>query len=201
VRPELKPLLWVGAATLAAVLLVLFFRNREDVPAGPAGRAETAEAHAAPGRPARERAAPRPDAEPLPWQRPSGEDTAPGRGLAAGAPGAAPAMDRAQLLAAMQVQLERNQAAADTALQRIDEVQASGQAPPGVDLDALRENLMIAKQAQALAMELARTNSEPDTPARDEKIASIVGRLQALQARLQRGTAAGPAPAPASRSP
>lgn len=94
-------------------------------------------------------------------------------------------MDRGQLMARMQEQLQRNQATADAALQRIDQIQASGEVPAGVDLPALRENLMLAKQAQALAIELTRANSEPDTPAREQKIAGIVVQLQALQTRLQ----------------
>jgi hypothetical protein len=199
VRPELKPLLWAGAATLAAVLLVAFLRPRTDPQAAPAAGAVVAEPAIPAAAP--EHRASDSEAGPLPWQRSSAAD-----GVSAGAsaharPGPGGAMDRAQFMAAMQVQLQRNQAAADAALQRIAEVQASGQAPEGVDLDALRDNLQIAKQAQALAMELARIGGEADTPERAQKIAAITPQLLALQSRLQHDMASRPGAyaAPASQ--
>lgn len=202
-KPELKPLLWVGAATLAAVLLVGVLRTRGERPAAAPADIAAADpgiiASAAP----QERRASGSEAGPLPWQRSLDQDMLPG-GISSGArPRTAEAMDRAQFMAAMEVQLQRNQVAADAALQRIAEVQASGQAPEGVDLDALRDNLQIAKQAQSLAMELARIGGEPDTPARAQKIATITAQLQALQARLQQGIALQPGasatPAPKTR--
>jgi hypothetical protein len=181
VRPEFKPLLWIGAATLAAVLVIGFVRTGKDLPDQPLPGMAQDPTEAAPRPPARAAGDRVAVAGPLPWQRGLAGDTA----SVGTAPRDGQAMDRAQFMATMQTQLQRNQAAADAALQRIAEVQASGQVPEGVDLDALRDNLLIAKQAQSLAMELARTGAEPDSPARAQKVAAITSQLQLLQARLQ----------------
>lgn len=199
-RPELKPLLWVGAATLVAVLAVGMLRARADRTEAPAPATAEEPQPAAP--PVPQRSVTGSDAGPLPWQRDLGTGTARGADAlpAPAAPGAS--MDRAQFMATMETQLQRNQMAADAALQRIAEVQASGQVPEGVDLEALRGNLQIAKQAQSLAMELARAGGEADSPARQQKIAAITAQLQALQTRLQAQAALQPASSalPATRN-
>lgn len=184
-RPELKPLLWAGGATLVAVLLIGYARTRTTTAAPAAITPAPVIASIDPinTQPHPARAS---DAGPLPWQRAPDHGASTRHAGDSTRPAAAQAsMDRAQIMATMQVQLQRNQIATDAALQRIDELQASGQAPQDLDLDALRGNLQIARRAQSLAMELARSSGEPDTPERARKIADITAQLQALQAQLQ----------------
>jgi len=181
-----RPLLWIGGVTVAVVLLVSLLRTHQDrTEATPAARVDaSAEPIATTRQP--DRPSLRPESGPLPWQR-SVDGATPRSGTAptSSGPQQPQPMDRAQFMAAMQVQLQRNQVAADAALKRIAEVEASGRAPEGVDLGALRDNLEMAKQAQSLAMELARLSGEPDTPGRRQKVAAITDQLQALQGRLQ----------------
>lgn len=181
-----RPLLWIGGVTVAVVLLISLLRTHQDRIEPPPAAATDAPPEPVATTQQPERSSRRPESEPLPWQGPV--DGAASNSSAApilNAPQEPRQMDRAQFMAAMQVQLQRNQVAADAALKHIAEVQASGQTPDGVDLDALRDNLQIAKQAQSLAMELARISGEPDTPERRQKVAAITGQLQALQGRLQ----------------
>lgn len=141
-----------------------------------------------------EPAAPAPPAmEPAPWEQ---AQPAPGPGNANAAGGLAgaigmpqqaatsPAATRAQL-ATIREQSQRNIAMVDGLLRELDALETSGKAEPGMQLDALRDNLTIARRAQVLALELADSTQQPDSPSRRQRTSEIVAELQQLQGRLR----------------
>jgi len=92
-------------------------------------------------------------------------------------------------------QSDHNKREAGELLRQIDAMKASGQAPRDVNLDALRDNLLIAMRAQALAREIAELTQQADTPARRRRTEEITHELQQLQSQLRYdvgGTAAAP---------
>lgn len=205
---QYKPLLWLaGALVVAGLVLVFALRSGAD---RAADAADTAPA-----------AAPAPDASPAavpaapvatdtpPWmggqgsgaQRPGAPAAT--RALSAVAPAVPSAAEQARTVAKLREQAEQNERTADDLLRQIDALQASGQAPPGVNLDALRSNLLVTKRAQVLARELAELTQRPDDPDRQARIAAITAELQQLQGQLRYDvrspTAAAPAAAPGGR--
>ena len=190
-----SPLLWIGTVTLAAILLISMLHMRQNrtnpqpskSPALPVPIASTSQ---------QEHSRIRQESGPLPWQQSfnasksnSGSSPSKSNLQATNRP-----LNRTQLMASMQSQLQRNQITVDAALKRIAEVQASGTAPAGVDLNALRNSLQISKQAQSLAMKLVEVSGERDTPERRQRIADITDELQAIQAQLQQEMTLPPAP-------
>jgi hypothetical protein len=200
-----KPLLWLGAIVLAGVLLITFVR-------GGGGRiapsaAPAAQTPASATAPAGNTTASNPATDTPPWMANApGGVQAPGassRALANGArhlPGPAEA---ARAVAQVRAQAERNERAADELLRQIDSMQASGQVPPGVNVQALRNNLMVAKRAQALAREMAELTQQAGGPARDQRVEEITQELQQLQTQLRYdvGGPAGAAPASTGGNP
>ncbi len=189
-KPAHKPLLW-GAAVIAVGLLVLLavrsMRNA-DAPALPHVPAAPAEAAAAPG------AAAMPASDTPPWMQPgaANDGTALSRTGAATAPVASPA-EIGKSIAHIRQQSAQNIRSADELLAQLDEMEKSGKVPPDVRLDALRNNLIVAKQAQQLARELAESTQQPDSPQQRQRHAEIVAELQQLQGRLRYDVGMAPA--------
>ncbi len=190
--PSRKPLLlWTAAVIATGLLVVLAVRSlgpQEAAPAAavaPAVPSQTAQAAQHPASTADE-AAP-------PWmQQGSAIASATRVGNAAPSEAASPAAIT-QSLARIRQQSEHNTRAADELLAQIDALEKSGKAPADVRLDALRDNLLIAKQAQALAREMAESTQLPDSPQRRQRNAEIIAELQQLQGRLRYDVAATPA--------
>ncbi|MGB3392074.1 MAG: hypothetical protein WA956_01245 [Stenotrophomonas sp.] len=106
------------------------------------------------------------------------------------------ASEIARAVVQVREQAARNERNADELLRQIDAMKASGQVPQGVNLDALRNNLLVSKRAQALAREIAELTQKADTPARQKRIEDITHELQGLQSQLRYdvgGAAAAPA--------
>ncbi|MGE4459955.1 MAG: hypothetical protein AB7D31_11920 [Stenotrophomonas sp.] len=89
---------------------------------------------------------------------------------------------------------------ADDLLAQLDQLEKSGKAPADVRLDALRNNLLIAKRAQALAVELAESTQKPDSPAQRQRNAAILAELQQLQGQLRYDVAPANLPAAPGRA-
>lgn len=188
-----KPLLWLGGIVIAGVLLIAVLRAGSDRAAPMREQAVAVQAPAAaPPAPAADAAIDTP-----PWL------TAPGagasnatRGLPAPGQRAPTAEETARAVAQLREQALRNERNADELLRQLDAMKASGQAPPGVDLDALRNNLLVTKRAQVLARELAELTQRPDAPDRRQRILSISTELQQLQSQLRYDVGTGAAAAP-----
>lgn len=181
---------WVAAAIALGLAVVFVVRglggSDGDVPAAPAEPAAAAAiqvpmVEAEPALPPMERA---------PWEQ--GTATMPPALAAAIATvprGAAPATpdpeDIAASIATIREQSQRNVALVEGLLQELDALEKSGQAPPGLEFGALRENLEVARRAQALALELAESTQQPDSPAKAQRHQEIITELQQLQGRLR----------------
>lgn len=186
-----KPLLWAAAAIAGGIVLVLAIRGLggdtpAPAPAVPAPVAPIADEPALEAAPALPHTAER-----APWEL--GQPAAPSRATAATAAslsGRVPAQtmspaEAAASIATIRQQSQRNVAMVDQLLVELDDLEKSGQAPPGMEFNALRGNLAIAKRAQVLALELAESSQLPDTPARRQRTGEIVAELQQLQGQLR----------------
>jgi len=187
-NPRYRPLLWTLGAIALGLALVLTMRGlatREDAPPAPIDAPSAVDAAARPAAPAAA------VEDTPPWLQ--GATTAPGTpgGSAVGLTpltGAMPASDLADPVAAIatiRVQAQRNVQAVDDLMTQLDALEASGQTPPDVKLDALRDNLKVARRAQQLALELAESTQQPESPLREQRTAQIIAELQALQAQVQ----------------
>ncbi|MBN8799070.1 MAG: hypothetical protein J0H45_06895, partial [Stenotrophomonas nitritireducens] len=103
-------------------------------------------------------------------------------------------------LADIRQKSEHNIRAADDMLAQLDALEKSGKVPPDLRLDALRNNLVIAKRAQSLARELAESTQLPDSPQRRQRNAEIVAELQQLQGQLRYDVAPAGLPTAADRT-
>ena len=119
---------------------------------------------------------------------------------AAAAPPAAAATDIGRSLADIRLKSGNNMRMADDLLAQLDQLEKSGKAPADVRLDALRNNLLIAKRAQALAVELAESTQKPDSPAQRQRNAAILAELQQLQGQLRYDVAPANLPAAPGRA-
>lgn len=123
---------------------------------------------------------------PAPWER-SGAARADTRPHVA-ADGALPAIpapfDASAQVATIRSQSKQNLALLDDLVDEIDVLEKSGRAPADMQLGNLRENLDIARRAQLLALELAESMQQPDTPARRQRTEAIVAELQHLRSQL-----------------
>lgn len=196
-KPNHKALLLGGAAIAFGALVIVigrgFVGNEQ---AAPVDRIDT---HAS-AAPAPMPAAVTGEATP-PWlQDPAASGTT-AIARIAGAD-AAPAVNPADIeksLVELRRKSEHNTRAADEMLAQLDTLEKSGQVPPDVRLDALRNNLVIAKRAQVLALELAESTRQTDGTQRDQRNAEIIAELQQLQAKL-RYDVGGPAAPAAGRA-
>ncbi|KRG88301.1 hypothetical protein ABB34_00410 [Stenotrophomonas daejeonensis] len=82
---------------------------------------------------------------------------------------------------------------ADEMLMQLDALEKSGKAAADVPLDALRNNLIVAKRAQLLAREMAESTQLPDSPQRRLRNAEIIAELRQLQGQLRYDVGAVPA--------
>jgi len=190
VKSLTKPLLWLGGiVVVGAALVILIPRGTEPSPA-PAPETTASSPPAQTGQPA----TPPPAAgtgtgsDTLPWMNPnaaSQQTAAATRARSAINPPQPSASEVARAVVAVREQAIHNERTADELLRQIDAMKASGQAPKGVNLDALRSNLLVAKRAQALARELAELTQQADTPARKKRIEDITHELQGLQSQLR----------------
>ncbi|KAF1687280.1 hypothetical protein B1992_04685 [Pseudoxanthomonas broegbernensis] len=202
---QYKPLLWLaGVLVVVGLVLVFALRAGSDRAAAPA----PADAPAVP--PAASAAAPAPaaaaaPAETPPWLSGGQKAAAPAvtRALSAVAPHVPSAAEQTRKVAELREQAMRNERTADDLLRQIDAMKASGQAPPGVNLDALRSNLVVTKRAQVLARELAELTQQPETSDGQQRILAITAELQQLQSQLRYdvGTPAAVAPAVPAAQP
>ena len=202
-------LLWLaGAAIVAGLVLVFALRTGTErtepatsAPAPAAAAATTAHTPAAP-------------AATVPTDTPPWLGGGSGGSQKAGAPAATRALsaisapapsaaEQARTVATLREQAVRNERTADELLRQIDTMQATGQTPPGVNLEALRSNLLVTKRAQVLARELAELTQQPQGADRQQRILAITSELQQLQGQLRYDvgtpTAAVPASPPGGR--
>ncbi len=177
-----KPLLW-GAGLIAGGALAMLAARHFGGDAAPVVSAPAA-APAATTSAAAD--APLPNQDTPPWMQ--AEPTAGGTAIQRAASAAAPpasAADIGRSLADMRLKSDHNVRMADDLLAQLDQIEKSGKAPPDVRLDALRNNLLIAKRAQSLAVELAESTQKPDSPAQRQRNADILAELQQLQGQLR----------------
>lgn len=190
-----KPLLWgVGlAAGGALALLAARHFGGDAAPPAPAPAGAAAASAAPLAAPAREETPPWMQAEPV------AGGTALPRAAAATAP-AASATDIGRSLADIRLKSDHNVRMADDLLAQLDQLEKSGKTPPDVRLDALRNNLLIARRAQSLAVELAESTQKPDSPAQRQRNADILAELQQLQGQLRYDVAPAGLPAVPGRT-
>lgn len=191
-NPAHKPLLWGTAVIAVGLLVILAVRSAgkdEPLPvtAAPVSLpSETVSTAAA-------TSSTSPGDETPPWMQPgSATASAAQARLPATATAVASPAEIQQSLVRIRQQSEHNTRTADELLAQLDALEKSGKAPPDVRLDALRDNLLIAKQAQALARELAESTQLPDSPQRRQRHEEIIAELQQLQGRLRYDVAASP---------
>lgn len=192
-----KPLLW-GAGLIAGgalAILAVLHSGDDATPAAPVAAAVQADSAAA------EPQAAQAGADTPPWMQaePAAAGTAMQRAAAA-APPAAAATDIGRSLADIRLKSGNNMRMADDLLAQLDQLEKSGKAPADVRLDALRNNLLIAKRAQALAVELAESTQKPDGPAQRQRNAAILAELQQLQGQLRYDVAPSNLPAAPGRA-
>lgn len=193
-----KPLLWGTGLIAGGALAILAVRHSGDAGAPAAPLAAAAQADAAAG----------PQATPAgtdtpPWLQadaPAGGSAMPRAAAAAPPPAAATATDIGRSLADIRLKSGNNMRMADDLLAQLDQLEKSGKAPADVRLDALRNNLLIAKRAQALAVELAESTQKPDSPAQRQRNAAILAELQQLQGQLRYDVAPANLPAAPGRA-
>jgi len=193
-----KPLLWGAGLVAGGALAILAVRHSGDdaTPAAPVAAAVQADSAAA------EPQAAQAGADTPPWvqaEEPAAAGTAMQRAAAA-APPAAAATDIGRSLADIRLKSGNNMRMADDLLAQLDQLEKSGKAPADVRLDALRNNLLIAKRAQALAVELAESTQKPDSPAQRQRNAAILAELQQLQGQLRYDVAPANLPAAPGRA-
>ncbi|MGW8127684.1 MAG: hypothetical protein ACWGG5_04920 [Stenotrophomonas sp.] len=194
-----KPLLWGAGLIAGGALAILAVRHSGDdaTPAAPVAAAVQADSAAA------EPQAAQAGADTPPWmqaEEPAAAGTAMQRAAAAAPPPAAAATDIGRSLADIRLKSGNNMRMADDLLAQLDQLEKSGKAPADVRLDALRNNLLIAKRAQALAVELAESTQKPDSPAQRQRNAAILAELQQLQGQLRYDVAPANLPAAPGRA-
>lgn len=183
-----KPLLWAGALVGVGILLLVLLKWRGAEAPAPAAAPETTLA-AQPAAQATVPAAQDADNQPPPWMQGAMQP----QGTAAAAASAVPAFgNRAPSRAELNQALERirekslqNERAADAMLQQLDTLQASGKLPPGINADALRDNLKIARRTQVLSRELGELINAPAGTETKTRMDAIVAELQQLQKQLR----------------
>lgn len=185
-NPRHTPLAWAAAALAAGIVVLLLVRGMggEATPASEAAPVERVQ----PAAPVAVPTGPEPAGDPAPWERaqPQAPATVPGTSGEAGRPAAVPeGFDADAQIATIRTQSRQNLAMVDDLLREIDALEASGKAAPEMQLGALRQNLGIARRAQVLALELAESTQQPDTPARRQRTDAIVAELQQLQGQLR----------------
>ncbi|AUZ55796.1 hypothetical protein B1L07_12715 [Stenotrophomonas acidaminiphila] len=193
-----KPLLWGTGLIAGGALAILAVRHSGDAAAPAAPPAAAAQAQAA----AEPQATPA-GADTPPWLQAdaSAGGSAMQRAAAATSPPvAATATDIGRSLADIRLKSGNNMRMADDLLAQLDQLEKSGKAPADVRLDALRNNLLIAKRAQALAVELAESTQKPDSPAQRQRNAAILAELQQLQGQLRYDVAPANLPAAPGRA-
>ncbi len=186
-NPRHKPLLLACVVIVVGAVLVLIFRNgagqiaeQNPMPAPAAEATASSPEAAAP-------ASSTPPADAFPWENNPPQPAA----MPPEPPVIQPqAQTPAQIMgpenvAALREQVRKGQATADGMLRQLDELEAAGQAPKDMDIPALRNNVRIAKQAQALAMEMVDLTEKPDSPEKTRRIEEILAELQQLQGQLK----------------
>ena len=188
-NPRHRPLLWAGGAIIAGACVLVAVRGFSDADADSA-RAEAAPPPIALEAPSLTQAAPASDGAPAPWElapsRPSAGAAPAGAPLPVDAGTAAPgSAETVQAINDIRRQSQENVRNTDELLRQIDAWEQAGQTPAGVNLDALRNNLVVARRAQMLAQELAESTQLADTPQRRQRRDEIVAELQQLQQQLR----------------
>jgi hypothetical protein len=201
------PLLWLGGIVMVGLVLVALVRNGSSPAPVEAEQANdgvaAASTQAGPG--VTDTAPTTAATETPPWMGAGATGpqypTAASRALSAPGQRAPVPGQVAQAVAQIREQAARNEHNADELLRQIDTMKASGQVPPGVNLDAVRNNLLVAKRAQSLAREMAELTQQADAPARQQRIADITRELQQLQSQLRYDVSAPGAAAAATAPP
>lgn len=197
-NPRYKPFVWVGAAIAVGLVLVLITRgvgSGEPLQQSAQDAAGPSLQPASPGQ-----AAPLdlPPPEPTPpWaQAAAGVSAAGVPSASVAAPGQLPALsaqDTNAAIASIRQQSQHNMTMADSLLKELDQLERSGNAPADMNVAALRTNLVIAKRAQVLALELAESTQQPESEARQRRTEAIVAELQSLQGKLRYDVGGAPA--------
>lgn len=185
-QQQRKPLLWLAGAVLAGAALVFALRSgtRQEALPGTGDVAAPAPVADAPDAPAITPAPASPDTPPWLAAPPSAPPVLGRRSQATSEPVMTPE-ESAQAVARIRAQAATNERALDALIAQIDTLKSSGQVQPGVDIDALRANLVVARKAQALAQEMAELTQQPNTPARQQQLNAITSQLQQLQSQLR----------------
>ncbi len=203
-KPGYRSLLWTAAVIAVGILVVMAVRSvgNDDAGAVAPQAPSTAAAVAAAEDPAA--AAPQAAAETPPWMQhdaaPAATGTALAQAVAGGAPPAAAMIEVGKSIADIRQQSQHSIRMADDLLLQLDALEKSGKAPPEMRIDALRNNLVVAKRAQLLARELAESTQLPDSPQRRQRHAEIVNELQQLQGQLRYDVTVAPPAAAAGRA-
>ena len=194
-NPRYKPLL-LGAAVIALGALLVMLLPRKPATAVAGNDLQTvAQADVAAVADASTQMAVQAQTEAFPWERNATRgNAAPVVAAVAAPPAMMPALDEPSL-AAVRQQVVQSQQATEGLLQKIDQMEASGQVPKDVDLGALRTNVAIARRAQTLTLELLALNQQPDSTARAQRAQAIVTELQQLQTSLRTDVTSGNVPA------
>jgi hypothetical protein len=185
------PLLWLGGIVVVGLVLVALVRNGSSPAEAVVERSSdgTAASSAQAGHDMPASPPPTAATETPPWM--GAGATAPqhpnaaSRALSTAGQHVPAPSQVAQAVAQIREQAARNEHNADELLRQIDTMKSSGQVPPGVNLDAIRNNLLVAKRAQSLAREMAELTQQADAPARQQRIANITQELQQLQSQLR----------------
>lgn len=202
-KPSTKPWLWAGGLIVIGLLFALpWLHGASDGP-------DTAESRSEATATATTIAAPYSDAasvpaasggEAFPWEQTvhPAAPTQSGTPPTIIQPGVLDHNVDPRSLVAMQQQVRESQQAADTLLKKLDEWQSDGKQPEGVNVDALRTNVLVAKRAQVLALEMMTLGKQPSSPERDGRVQTIVAELQQLRGQLRNDVSTPPS-APAAR--
>ncbi|MCW4454564.1 hypothetical protein OK348_07115 [Flavobacterium sp. MXW15] len=204
-KPGYRSLLWAAAVIAVGILVLMAVRSVGNDDAGavaPQTLSTAAAVAAAAEDPAA--AAPHAAAETPPWMQhdaaPAATGTALAQAVAGGAPPPAAMIEVGKSIADIRQQSQHNIRMADDLLLQLDALEKSGKAPPEMRIDALRNNLVVAKRAQLLARELAESTQLPDSPQRHQRHAEIVNELQQLQGQLRYDVTVAPPAAAAGRA-
>ncbi len=196
-NPRYRPLLWTAGAIALGLVLVVVLRGLGPRDAAPGPRTAPDPQPAALDS-AVQRQTPAVVAEDVPpWLQDAPAAVGTGRGAAAPV-AAMPSPDLVDPVAAIdgiRTQARRNVRAVDDLMAQLDALEASGQTPPEVELATLRGNLEVARRAQQLALELAESTQQPESPQREQRTAQIIAELQALQGQVRYDVSPGAAAA------
>lgn len=94
-------------------------------------------------------------------------------------------VEAAQVVSQVRSQANRNIATVDGLLAQLDQLSAQPDKSKDINLDAVRTNLLVARRAQTIALEMAEATQRPESAQKDELLRQLVTELQGLQEKLR----------------